>query len=102
LGRRYRFKTTPYRHQKRALRHALRHYKGVALFMPMRSGKTKTAIDWVGMLHLKFGVERVLIVAPGGDPRWSSWMRHTRLGTLLLLSRIIYGDLWKRLSPKQE
>jgi superfamily II DNA or RNA helicase len=32
--------------------------------MPMRSGKTKTAIDWVGMLHLKFGVERVLIVAP--------------------------------------
>lgn len=64
MGRRYKFKTRPYRHQKRALRHALRHYRAVALFMPMRSGKTKTAIDWVGMLHLKFGVQRVLIVCP--------------------------------------
>src|SRR4051812_24169722 len=63
-GRRYRFKTRPYKHQVKALKFALRHYKGVALFMPMRSGKTKTAIDWVGMLHLKFGVERVLIVCP--------------------------------------
>jgi SNF2 family DNA or RNA helicase len=64
VGRRYKFKTKPYRHQVKALKHALRHYKAVALFMPMRSGKTKTAIDWVGMLHLKFGVERVLIVCP--------------------------------------
>jgi SNF2 family DNA or RNA helicase len=63
-GRRYRFKTRPYKHQVKALKFALRHYQGVALFMPMRSGKTKTAIDWVGMLHLKFGVKRVLIVCP--------------------------------------
>lgn len=64
MGRRYKFKTKPYKHQVRALKHALRHYEAVALFMPMRSGKTKTAIDWVGMLHLKFGIERVLIVCP--------------------------------------
>jgi len=64
VSRRYKFKTKPYRHQRRALRHALRHYKAVALFMPMRSGKTKTAIDWCAMLHLKFGIEKVLIVAP--------------------------------------
>jgi superfamily II DNA or RNA helicase len=30
----------------------------------MRSGKTKTAIDWTAMLHLKFGITRVLIVCP--------------------------------------
>jgi superfamily II DNA or RNA helicase len=64
MGRRYSFKTKPYPHQKRALRHALKNYKGVALCMPMRSGKTKTAIDWAAMLHLKFGVTRVLIVCP--------------------------------------
>lgn len=64
MGRKYKFKTKPYPHQIRALKHAIRHYKAVALYMPMRSGKTKTAIDWVGMLHLKLGITRVLIVAP--------------------------------------
>ena len=32
--------------------------------MPMRSGKTKVAVDFCGAMHLKMGVTRVLIVCP--------------------------------------
>ncbi len=32
--------------------------------MPMRSGKTKTAIDWVCIMHLKYRYTRVLVVCP--------------------------------------
>lgn len=63
----YKFKTTPYKHQVKAMRVALRSLtrsRAAALFMPMRSGKTKTAIDLVGVLHMKFGVRRVLVVCP--------------------------------------
>jgi superfamily II DNA or RNA helicase len=59
----YKFKTKPYPHQKRALRKVVKN-KGGALFMPMRSGKTKVAIDWIGCMHLKYGVKRVLVVCP--------------------------------------
>lgn len=64
---RYTFKTTPYKHQVRAIRKALRSLARegwAALFMPMRSGKTKVAIDLLCILQMKYGVERVIIVAP--------------------------------------
>jgi SNF2 family DNA or RNA helicase len=63
----YKFKTKPYRHQVKAIRKALpslRLRRAAALFMPMRSGKSKVAIDLVAILHKKYGVKRVLIVAP--------------------------------------
>lgn len=63
-GARYRFKTEPYPHQVEALKLLLRN-RGGALFMPMRSGKTKTAIDFVGAAAEKWGdVKRVLVVCP--------------------------------------
>lgn len=64
---RYRFKTRPYKHQVRAIRKALRSLNRegwAALFMPMRSGKTKAAIDLMCILQLKYGIDRVVIVAP--------------------------------------
>lgn len=63
----YKFKTKPYRHQVKAIKKALpslRRERWAALFMPMRSGKTKTAIDLLCILQLKYGVKRVLIVCP--------------------------------------
>jgi superfamily II DNA or RNA helicase len=60
---RYTFKTKPYPHQVKALKKIVPK-EGGALFMPMRSGKTKTAIDWAGMMHLRRGSTRVLIVCP--------------------------------------
>ena len=59
----YSFKTKPYRHQVRALKKVIRN-NGGALFMPMRSGKTKVAVDWVGATHMKYGITRVLVVCP--------------------------------------
>lgn len=64
---RYKFKTKPYRHQVRAIRKALRSLnreRWAAFFMPMRSGKTKAVIDTMCILQLKYGIERVIIVAP--------------------------------------
>lgn len=63
----YKFKTTPYRHQVRAIRKALRNLKRkrwAAFFMPMRSGKTKAVIDTMCILQAKYGITRVVIVAP--------------------------------------
>lgn len=64
---RYKFKTRPYRHQVKAIRKvlpSLREQRAAALLMPMRSGKTKTAIDLAAILHKKYGIQRVLVVAP--------------------------------------
>lgn len=30
--------------------------------MPMRSGKSKVAVDWASVLHLKYGIRRVLVL----------------------------------------
>lgn len=60
----YRFKTRPYAHQKEALRKLISNGFGGALLMEPRTGKTKTTIDYMSMLHMKRGVRRFLVVAP--------------------------------------
>lgn len=60
----YRFKTRPYAHQKEALRKLISNGYGGALLMEPRTGKTKTTIDYMSMLHMKRGVRRFLVVAP--------------------------------------
>lgn len=57
----YQYKTHPRRYQRRALKKAVERER-CGLFMPMRSGKTKVAIDWASVLCLSRGVQRVLIV----------------------------------------
>jgi hypothetical protein len=64
-GKVYRFKTKPWRHQVTALKKALRR-PGFALFMEQRTGKSKVAIDWAGCLHLREGIDQLLIVCPYG------------------------------------
>jgi hypothetical protein len=60
---RYHFTTKPYPHQVRALRKLLRN-RGGALQVPMRWGKSKTAVDFAGAMHLLEGVQRVLVICP--------------------------------------
>lgn len=60
----YRFKTRPYAHQKEALRKLIGNGFGGALLMEPRTGKTKTTIDYMSMLHMRRGVRRFLVVAP--------------------------------------
>lgn len=58
---RYQYKTIPRSYQRRGLKKAV-DAERAALWWPMRTGKTKTAIDWASVLHLKYGITRVLVL----------------------------------------
>ncbi len=60
----YRFKTQPYKHQVAAVKTLLNNGFGGALLMAPRTGKTKTFIDYVSILHTLGRVDRVLIFCP--------------------------------------
>lgn len=64
MGLRYRYKTEPYAHQKRALAKIYKLDGTAALFMEMGTGKTKVAIDWAGISALNFKLKRVLVICP--------------------------------------
>lgn len=59
----YKFRTTPYAHQKRGIRFLLEH-NGGALLMEPRTGKSKTTIDWLSILNLKGRIKQAVIVCP--------------------------------------
>lgn len=61
---RYKWKTKPYRHQVRAVKKLLSTGYGGALLMEPRTGKTKTIIDWLSILHQGDKVNRAIIVCP--------------------------------------
>lgn len=60
----YRAKTRPYAHQRRALKKLLRNGYGGALLMEPRTGKTKTCIDWAGILRSIRDLDVVVVFAP--------------------------------------
>lgn len=61
----YEFKTKPYPHQVKALKKLLRNRpQGGALLAPMRTGKTKIAVDFACCLEQKGMIQCVLVVAP--------------------------------------
>lgn len=53
----YKAKTMPYKHQREAIKKLLSNGYGGALLMEPRTGKTKTVIDWVGILRSIYGKE---------------------------------------------
>jgi SNF2 family DNA or RNA helicase len=59
----YQYKTKPRPHQHRALKRLVKQ-RGGGLQVPMRWGKTKTAIDFAACMHLLEGARRVLVIAP--------------------------------------
>jgi len=61
----YKFRNTlPYPHQVRALQKALDLNKSIALFMEPGTGKTRVAIDFIGIKHQSAGIRKVLVIAP--------------------------------------
>lgn len=63
----YKFRTRPYLHQVQGIRFAMSQFRkglGVALLFEPRTGKTKTTIDTISILHMKHGVRRVVVIAP--------------------------------------
>ena len=68
----YKFKTKPFKHQAEALEKACneRYY---AFFMEMGTGKTKVALDNLGMLYQQKKVSAALIIAPKGV--YDNWVK---------------------------
>lgn len=67
----YEFKTKPYAHQKQALKTA-RGREAFAYLMEMGTGKTKVAVDEIGIAYLDGLVDAVLVVAPKGV--YANWI----------------------------
>ncbi len=64
MGLRYSYKTDPFSHQKKALKKLVDLEGKGGLFMEMGTGKTKVAIDYVGIGFYNWNVRRVLVVCP--------------------------------------
>ena len=60
----YRAKTRPYNHQRQALKKLLQNGYGGALLMEPRTGKTKTCIDWAGIVSSIKELDVVVVFAP--------------------------------------
>lgn len=60
----YRAKTRPYDHQRQALKKLLHNGYGGALLMEPRTGKTKTCIDWAGIVSSIRELGVVVVFAP--------------------------------------
>jgi hypothetical protein len=60
----YKFKTTPFKHQKQAIRKVIEAGGSAALLMEPRTGKTKVAIDYLSILARAGKIDRAVIVAP--------------------------------------
>lgn len=75
----YKWKKRPYRHQVAAVKASLRGLAktgGFALLMEPRTGKTKTAIDVMSILHQQGKIGRVLIICPVGP--MDVWIKEIR------------------------
>lgn len=60
----YHFKTTPYKHQRAALKRLLKQQYGGALLMEPRTGKSKVTVDWLSIQNIKGRLDRALIICP--------------------------------------
>lgn len=89
----YEFKTTPFQHQRRALQ-AMRGREFFALLMEMGTGKTKVAIDDIGILLSEDEIDLAIVFAPKGV--YKNWVRREIPAHMPsdLLSGIVLG-VWE-------
>lgn len=95
----YKFRTKPYKHQVRGIKFAMKQFKnghGVAFLFEPRTGKTKTTIDTLAILHKKHGVRRALVVAP--NRVMGTWVDEIHTHAPLTVQTIVW-DAEARKSP---
>ena len=96
----YEYKTKPYAHQKEALKRSLPR-REFAFLMEMGSGKTKVAIDEIGILFDQREIDAAVVIAPKGV--YSNWPNReipTHMPTDLLDSAMMY--MWNGLANSRE
>lgn len=86
----YQFKTTPYKHQRAALRQMLRQQYGGALLMEPRTGKTKVAVDWLSVLNQLGRLKRAVIICP--NRVMAVWVREI----LIHSPRRVHISVWDK------
>lgn len=86
----YAFKTTPYRHQRAALKQMLRQRYGGALLMEPRTGKTKVAVDWLSIQNQLGRIKRGIIICP--NRVMAVWVKEI----LLHSPRRVHISVWDR------
>lgn len=91
---RYRYKTQPRNFQRRALKKAIEQER-LALWMPMRSGKTKVAVDYACVQFLKHRVRRVLVLthSPTTFGVWrDEWAKHAPVDYELCIQQPLFSE----------
>lgn len=79
----------------KAIRRMVKSDFGLALLMDPRTGKTKTCIDYMGIMHLKHGLNKVMVVCP--NRVMGVWLRELIVHSPLLIQTI----LWDRTGRKK-
>lgn len=93
----YRFRTRPYRHQVQGIRFAMRQFRkglGVAFLFEPRTGKTKTTVDTLSILHIKHGVRRVLVICP--NRVMGVWVRELATHSPLVIQTVVWDARTRR------
>jgi SNF2 family DNA or RNA helicase len=96
----YTFKTKPYAHQREGIRFAFRQFNrglGVGFLFEPRTGKTKTTIDTISVLHLKRDVRKVLVITP--NRVLGTWVREFHTHCPLVHEVIVWDAKERRKGP---
>lgn len=97
MGLKYKFKTKPYRHQVRALRKLLRNGDGGELFMEPRTGKSKTTVDYAGVLALQGKIDKIVIVCPARV--MDTWVEQFHQHCPLIFNITVWDAKARKLGP---
>ena len=84
----YKFKTTPYAHQRAAIRKLISNGFGGALLMEPRTGKTKTTIDYLCILAKAKKIDRAVIICPSRI--MDVWVEEFALHAPVLVQTIVW------------
>ena len=93
----YKFRTKPYRHQVQGIKFAMSQFReglGVAFLFEPRTGKTKTTVDTISVLHLKYGVRRVVVICP--NRVMGTWVQEFATHSPLAIHTIVWDAKQRR------
>lgn len=94
MGRKYKFKTKPYKHQVKAIKKLIANGDGGELFMDPRTGKSKTTVDYAGVLATMGAIDKVVIVSPARVMH--NWVREFHTHSPLIAHTMIWDAKERR------
>lgn len=71
---------------------------GLALLMEPRTGKTKTCVDYFGVMHMKHGLNKVLVICP--NRVMAVWVAEIHKNSPLLVDIILWDRQGRKKHPR--